>query len=134
MKKIQYFEAGGKIRQAFRPVACEILTDVLQILVPRLFVPLNLRVTLVTLYQGPPTPGDSILAAVLRQSCGSLAAVLRQSCCGLHVARPPAGDFLVLVAGFFSFIIPARFFGRFDIRFGRNLGPKLSSSRVQNGA
>ena len=28
------------IRQAFRPVACEILTDVLQILVPRLFVPL----------------------------------------------------------------------------------------------
>ena len=68
-----------KIRQAFRPVACEILTDVLQILVPRLFVPLNLRVTLVTLYQGPPTPGN---IASPRQSCG-----------GCRVARPPAGDF-----------------------------------------
>ena len=32
-----------KIRQAFRPQACEILTDVLQVLVPRLFVPPNVR-------------------------------------------------------------------------------------------
>ena len=48
-------------------MACEILTDELQILVPRLFVPLNLRVTLVTLYQGPPTPGDSIPAASLQR-------------------------------------------------------------------
>ena len=65
---------GNKIRQAFRPRACEILTDVLQILVPRLFVPLNLRVTLVTLYQGPPTPGDSIPAASSRRPRGVLAA------------------------------------------------------------
>ena len=72
----------GTIRQAFKPVACEILTDVLQILVPRLFVPLNLRVTLVTLYQGPPTPGDSIPAASLRRPCGVLAAVLRRMSCG----------------------------------------------------
>ena len=59
-------------------MACEILTDVLQILVPRLFVPLNLRVTLVTLYQGPPTPGDSIPAASLRRPCGLLAASSRR--------------------------------------------------------
>ena len=39
-----------EIRQAFRPQAYEILTDELQILVPRLFVPLNLRVLLITLY------------------------------------------------------------------------------------
>ena len=62
------------IRQAFRPVACEILTDVLQILVPRLFVPLDLRVTVVTLYQGPPTPGDSIPAASPRRPRGVPAA------------------------------------------------------------
>ena len=69
----------NKIRQAFRPQACEILTDELQILVPRLFVPLNLRVTLVTLYQGPPTPGDSILAVSLRCPCGVLAVSLRRN-------------------------------------------------------
>ena len=62
------------IRQCFKTVAREILTDVLQILVPRLFVPLNLRVTLITLYQGPPTPGDSIPAASLRRPCGNLTA------------------------------------------------------------
>ena len=61
-----------KNRQAFRPQACEILTDELQILVPRLFVPLNLRVTLVTLYQGPQTPGDSILAVSSRCPCGGM--------------------------------------------------------------
>ena len=37
-----------------RPAACEILTEVLQILVARLLVPPNLKVTLFTLYQGPP--------------------------------------------------------------------------------
>ena len=72
------------IRRAFKPVAREILTDVLQILVPRLFVPLNLRVTLVTLYQGPQTPGDSILAVSLRCPRGGPAAERR-------VVRPPEG-------------------------------------------
>ena len=66
-------------------MACEILTDELQILVPRLFVPLNLRVTLVTLYQGPPKPGDSIPAASSRPPRGLPAAESR-------VARPPVGN------------------------------------------
>ena len=67
------------IRQAFRPVACEILTDELQILVPRLFVPLNLRVTLATLYQGSPTPGDSIPAVYPRCPRGVPAVSLRRN-------------------------------------------------------
>ena len=75
-----------KIRQAFRPVACEILTDVLQILVPRLFVPLNLRVTLITLYQGPPTPGDSIPAASPRR-------MSRGATPGGRVSGPPRASF-----------------------------------------
>ena len=45
----------------------------------------NLRVTLVTLYQGPQASGDSILAASLRPPCGLLAAECR-------VARSPVGD------------------------------------------
>ena len=98
------------IRQAFRPQACEILTDELQILVPRLFVPLNLRVTLVTLYQGPPTPGDSILAVSLRCPCGLPAAECR-------VARPPVGDFFSSLRAFFRFVIPFRFLNRFDMHF-----------------
>ena len=91
-------------------MACELLINVLLILVHRLFVPLNLRVTLVTLYQGPPTPGDSIPAASSRRPCGVTAAESR-------VARPPVGDLLPSLRIFFGFIIPARFFGRFDIRF-----------------
>ena len=81
------FWPGFEIRQAFRPRACEILTDVLQILVPRLFVPLNLRVTLVTLYQGPPTPGDSIPAASPRRPRGVPAASPRRPC-GVPAASP----------------------------------------------
>ena len=87
-------------------MACEILTDVLHILVPRLIVPLNLRVTLVTLYQGAPMPGDSYS----RSTCGLLAAESR-------VARPPVGDFFSSLRAFFRFVIPARFFCRFDMRF-----------------
>ena len=56
------------VRQAFRPVAYEILTDVLQIVVPRFFVALNQRVTL----PGTPTPEDSLPAVSLRCPCGDL--------------------------------------------------------------
>ena len=91
-----------EIRQAFRPQACEILTDELQILVPRLFVPLNLRVTLATLYQGPRTPGDSIPAVSSRSPCGLPAAECR-------VARPPVGDLFSSLLALFRFVNPARF-------------------------
>ena len=82
---LNFHQIFKTIRQAFRPQACEILTDVLQILLPRFFVPLNIRVTLVTLYQGLPTPGDSTLAVSPRCPRGVLAAECR-------VARPPVGD------------------------------------------
>ena len=36
---VSFLDEGLRIRQAFRPQACEILTDELQILVPRLFAP-----------------------------------------------------------------------------------------------
>ena len=99
------------IRQAFRPQACEILTDELQILVPRLFVPLNLKVTLVIFYQGPPTPGDSILAVSLRCPCGVLAESVRRN----FMWRDPRGA-IFSPHWSFCFVLAARFY-RFDIHF-----------------
>ena len=86
----------------------EILTDVLQVLVPRLFIPQKLRVTLVTLYRGPQTPGDSILTVSLRYLRGVPPAECR-------VARPPVGDLFSSLRSLVRAVIPARDFCRLNI-------------------
>ena len=110
----------------FRPQVREILTDVIQILVPRLFVPLNLKVTLVSLYQGSQAPGEASLWC----PCGVTAVSLRSPCGGMSCGATPGGRLFLLAAAFFRFVIPARFLIVSTCVFERNWAPKWT----QNGA